>query len=111
MTQRSGVPRPTPVSSPRGNPKRILPATLAASSAASANTDAVRANPLSRVAAVAVTAIAVFAAFHHTSPDFGLTRGSLASTPPPGEPLPPAPAFVSPDLHPPIPSNRWWSSL
>jgi endoglucanase Acf2 len=71
----------------------------------------VRANPLSRVAAVAVTAIAVFAAFHHTSPDFGLTRGSLASTPPPGEPLPPAPAFVSPDLHPPIPSNRWWSSL
>jgi endoglucanase Acf2 len=69
----------------------------------------VRATPL--LVAAAVTAIAAFVAFQLAPPNLGLARGSLASTPPPGEPLPPAPAFVEPEVHPPIPTNRWWSSL
>ncbi|HVH05699.1 MAG TPA: glycosyl hydrolase, partial [Myxococcota bacterium] len=40
-----------------------------------------------------------------------LARGSLAKAPPAGEPTPTAPAFVLPTVRPPIPSNRWWSSL
>ena len=70
-----------------------------------------RGTPLSRVAGAAAIATAAFVAFHHASPNLGLARGSLASRPPAGEPLPPAPAFVVPEVHPPIPTNRWWSSL
>src|SRR5262245_60697356 len=78
---------------------------------APAQTDAVRASLRWRPVAAALAATAAFAAFRHASPDLRLARGSLASTPPPGELLPPAPAFVAPELHPPIPTNRWWSSL
>jgi endoglucanase Acf2 len=42
---------------------------------------------------------------------FRLPHGSLASAPPPGEALPPDPAFVAAELRPPFPTNRWWSSL
>lgn len=70
-----------------------------------------RAVSLLLAAVAAVTATAAFAAFRDDAPDLGLARGSLASGPPPGESLPPAPAFVAPELHPPIPTNRWWSSL
>jgi len=42
---------------------------------------------------------------------FRLPRGSLAGSAPPGEVLPPAPAFVAKELRPPFPTNRWWSSL
>ena len=67
-----------------------------------------RAAPLVLAAAVAVAALA---ALRDEDPDLGLARGSLASAPPPGESLPPPPAFVAPQLRPPIPTNRWWSSL
>ena len=40
-----------------------------------------------------------------------LPRGSLASGPPPGEAMPPDPAFVDAELRPPFPTHRWWSSL
>ncbi len=66
---------------------------------------------LSSLAAAALAAVAVFAASRDGPPDLGLARGSLASTPPAGESLPPPPAFVAPELHGPIPTNRWWSSL
>jgi endoglucanase Acf2 len=61
--------------------------------------------------AAVVTVTVVFASFHVAAQNLRLARGSLASTPPPGESLPPAPAFVAPEIHPPIPTNRWWSSL
>jgi endoglucanase Acf2 len=38
-------------------------------------------------------------------------RGSLAAAPPPGQALPQPPRWVVPELHAPIPTNRWWSSL
>ena len=64
------------------------------------------------VAVVAgMAAITVAAAQRASSRDLGLARGSLASAPPAGETLPPAPASVVPALHAPIPTNRWWSSL
>ena len=64
---------------------------------------------------VLVALLAVGAAATSTlgwsDPGLRLPRGSLARAPPPGAPLPPAPAFVAPELRPPFPTNRWWSSL
>ena len=57
------------------------------------------------------TAAGAMHALTRAAPDFRLPRGSLAASPPPGEALPPAPAFVAKDLGPPFPTNRWWSSL
>ena len=62
------------------------------------------------VAAV-VAAVTVVQTRRALPRDLGLARGSLASAPPAGETLPPAPAYVVPEIHGPIPTNRWWSSL
>lgn len=70
-----------------------------------------------RAGAWGVAVVAMLAAVTMTAPrrasarDLPLPRGSLASTPPAGESLPPAPAYVTPELRAPIPTNRWWSSL
>jgi endoglucanase Acf2 len=65
------------------------------------------------LAPVAVLAVGAAAMYTHGRPDAGfpLPRGSLAQSPPPGAALPPAPAFVTAELRPPFPTNRWWSSL
>jgi endoglucanase Acf2 len=67
-----------------------------------------------RLALVALLAVGA-AGMHYThgrsDAGFRLPRGSLARSPPPGAALPPAPAFVAAKLHPPFPTNRWWSSL
>jgi hypothetical protein len=60
---------------------------------------------------VVVVAAAAIAARRDGRPSLGLAAGSLASAPPAGESLPTAPAFVVPELPPPIPSSQWWSSL
>jgi endoglucanase Acf2 len=65
---------------------------------------------LALAAVLAAGAIATVQALKPDA-DMRLPRGSLASGPPPGEALPPAPAFVVAELRPPFPSNRWWSSL
>src|SRR5262245_24272002 len=69
-----------------------------------------------RAAALLLLAAALWAACgagraQGENPNFHLPRGSLATAPPAGEALPPAPAYVAADLHPPFPTNRWWSSL
>jgi endoglucanase Acf2 len=71
---------------------------------------------LSRIGRLALVVLALFGATLvynqcHSDAGFRLPRGSLARNLPPGAALPPAPAFVTPDLHPPFPTNRWWSSL
>jgi endoglucanase Acf2 len=63
------------------------------------------------VAAVIAAGAVALAARHDERPPLGLARGSLATAPPESETLPPAPAFVVPELHAPIPTNQWWSSL
>jgi endoglucanase Acf2 len=68
----------------------------------------VRVVPLLLVVAVAAI---VLVARRDQGPDLGLARGSLASAPPEGESLPAPPAYVVSELHAPIPSNQWWSSL
>src|ERR1700730_16295126 len=65
---------------------------------------------LSLVVLLVVGAVAMYT-FGRSDAGFRLPRGSLARSPPPGAPLPPAPAFVATELHPPFPTNRWWSSL
>jgi endoglucanase Acf2 len=69
-----------------------------------------RAGRLALVALLAVGGAAMYT-LGRSDPGFRLPRGSLARSPPPGEPLPPAPAFVATELRPPFPTNRWWSSL
>ena len=69
-----------------------------------------RAGWLAAVAALLAGAVAVHT-LGGSDADFRLPRGSLAPAPPPGEALPPPPAFVAPELRPPFPTNRWWSSL
>src|SRR5262245_27348753 len=63
--------------------------------------------------AVVFAACAAALYFHGRSDaaDFRLPRGSLARSLPSVAALPPAPASITPELHPPIPTNRWWSSL
>jgi endoglucanase Acf2 len=64
---------------------------------------------------VLITVVVAGAAAMHTlgpsNAGFKLPRGTLADSPPPGEALPPPPAFVATELRPPLPTNRWWSSL
>jgi endoglucanase Acf2 len=66
-----------------------------------------------RFALVVLLAIGAAAIYKHGKTDAGfrLPRGSLARSPPSGSALPPAPAFVAAELRPPLPTNRWWSSL
>jgi endoglucanase Acf2 len=71
---------------------------------------------LSRIGRLALVVLASFGAIGvynqgQSDAGFRLPRGSLARSPPPGAALPLAPAFVTRDLHPPFPTNRWWSSL
>jgi endoglucanase Acf2 len=63
------------------------------------------------LAAAIAAGVAALTARGDEGPAAGLARGSLASEPPPGEALPPPPAFVAAEVRPPIPTNRWWSSL
>lgn len=65
------------------------------------------------LALIAVLGAGATAMYVHARSDAGfrLPRGSLARSPPPGAALPPAPAFISAELRPPLPTNRWWSSL
>jgi hypothetical protein len=65
------------------------------------------------IALAAVVAAGAATMHMRGRPDAGfrLPHGSLASAPPPGEALPPDPAFVAAELRPPFPTNRWWSSL
>jgi endoglucanase Acf2 len=63
------------------------------------------------LAAVLVAGAVAMHSLGRSNAGFRLPHGSLADSPPPGEALPPPPAFIAREVRPPIPTNRWWSSL